>query len=69
MMILHVDQPDYAVMAEAAPLSEWSIPRLVADIWTEGDEEDRREIDRHLARLRRQGEADHAAMMSRWTFG
>jgi len=68
-MILHVDQPDYAVMAEAAPLSEWSIPRLVADIWTEGDEEDRREIDRHLARLRRQGEADHAAMMSRWTFG
>lgn len=67
-MILHVDQPDYALMAEAAPLSEWSIPRLVADIWTEGDEEDRREIDRHLARLRRQGEADHARMIHAWTF-
>jgi len=68
-MILNVDQPDYAAMAEAAPLSEWSIPRLVADIWTDGDEDDRREIDRHLASLRRQGEADHADMMRRWTFG
>ena len=67
-MILNVDQPDYAAMAEAAPLSEWSIPRLIADIYIEGDDDDRREIDRHLARLRRQCEADHAEMMRRWTF-
>lgn len=67
-MILHVDQPDYAAMAEAAPLSEWSIPGLIRDIWIEGDGEDRREIDRHLARLRRQGEADHLDMIHQWTF-
>lgn len=67
-MILNVDQPDYAAMAEAAPLSEWSIPRLIADIYVEGDDDDRREIDRHLDARRRQCEADHAEMMRRWTF-
>ncbi|MEJ8629410.1 hypothetical protein P0F65_05305 [Sphingomonas sp. I4] len=51
-MILNVDQPDYAAIAEAAPLSEWSIPGLIRDIWTEGDDEDRREIDRHLEAMR-----------------
>lgn len=68
-MLLNTDQPDYAAMAEAAPISEWSIPRLIADIWADGDEEDRREIDRHLERMRRQGERDHADMQRRWTFG
>lgn len=67
-MILHVDQPDYAAMAEAAPLSEWSIPRLVADIWAEGDADERREIDRHLAARRRQCEADLLDTVTRWTF-
>lgn len=67
-MILHVDQPDYAAIAEAAPLSEWSIPGLIRDIWIEGDEDDRREIDRHLEARRRECEADHADMMRRWTF-
>jgi len=67
-MILHVDQPDYAAIAEAAPLSEWSIPGLIRDIWIDGDEHDRREIDRRLEARRRQCEADHAEMMRRWTF-
>lgn len=67
-MILHVDQPDYGQMAEAAPLSEWSIPGLIRDIWTDGDEEDRQEIDRHLARLRRQCEADLLDTVTQWTF-
>lgn len=68
MIDLTRDQPDYAASAEATPISEWTIPRLIADIYTDGDADDRREIDRHLARLRRQGEADHAAMMHAWTF-
>ena len=68
-MLLNIDQPDYAEMAEAAPLSEWSIPRLIADIWSDGDEDDRREIDRHLERMRRQCERDHADMQHRWMFG
>lgn len=67
-MILHVDQPDYAAMAEAAPLSEWSIPRLIADIWADGDEEDRREIDRNLEARRRQCEADLLDTVTQWTF-
>lgn len=69
MIDLNRPQPDYAAMAEAADISEWAIPRIIADIYADGDDDDRRETDRHLARLRRQGEADHAQMIHQWTFG
>ncbi len=65
---LHTDQPDYAAIAEAAAISEWAIPGLIRDIWIEGDDDDRREIDRHLEAMRRRGEADHARMIHDWTF-
>lgn len=68
MIDLSRSQPDYAAIAEAADISEWAIPRLIADIYPDGDDDDRREIDRHLEAMRRRGEADHAAMIRRWTF-
>ncbi|KIU27217.1 hypothetical protein SR41_11020 [Sphingomonas melonis] len=69
MIDLNRPQPDFAAISEAANISEWAVPALIADIYTDGDDDDHREIDRHLARLRRQGEADHAAMIHSWTFG
>lgn len=68
MIDLTRTQPDYAAIADAADISEWAIPRLIADIWSDGDDDDRREIDRHLDAMRRRGEADHAATIHGWTF-
>jgi hypothetical protein len=69
MIDLNRPQPDYAAMSQAAPMSEWTIPRLIADAWVDGDDDERRKIDRDLERMRRQGEVDHLMMMHAWTFG
>jgi hypothetical protein len=61
------NQPDYG--AAECEFSEGLIPRLIAGAWTDGDKDDRREIDRDLERMRERAEADHAKMIHDWTFG
>ena len=68
MIDLNRPQPDFAAISEAANISEWAIPGLIRDIYADGDNDDRREIDRHLEAMRGRGDADHAAMIHAWTF-
>jgi hypothetical protein len=35
-------------------LDEWSLPGIIADAWSDGDNDDRRWIDQYLDRSRRQ---------------
>lgn len=38
---------------DVGDISEWLIPRLTVDLWVEGDDDDRCEIDRRLNDMRR----------------
>lgn len=61
-MILNQDQPDYAEMSE-----DWAppfMPTLIRDMWIEGDQLERRAVDRLLERQRRSMERDMKTMFS-----
>lgn len=38
---------------DVGDISEWLAPKIIADLWVDGDDDDRREIDRHLNDMRR----------------